>query len=506
MTDAPIKGYEYQALFFLIELMKLKTSDYHELVTFECSETKVVDDVIVRYFDEGILDRDTGKYVKVDYYQLKYHVSQNGAFSSESLLDKSFTGTAEPILKRLYGVYKRFIDDKSGEFRLNIVSSWTWDHRDTLSEYLREGRFAGNFERDFLRCSDRSKMGKVRRDFVSVLGISAEKVVEFLSCLRFRLGKGISDLSETLNEQLKMSDLKLLPNTSSNEYTYLPWMLYRQGKNEFDKSRLDDVIKTEGLQKTEHSDFSELSLCSMKMGFRRPKELRAAHLDITELFDGRFPIEDSVWKTEIPERVKEFLFSSTVENLSRPLCLFFDCHLSIAFLAGALSDLKKGMDIIPAQKIPVTGYELWTRPAGSPKDFLWNCQPSDQEVREGKEVVIGVSVSQPINKYLDGYLESGVSLLDAPKYVFKPSSGVGRTSIANGEEAWHLSENLAILLRETLPSRCRKLHVFLAVPAAMAFMLGDTFRGIAPEIQLYEYDFEGTQGETRYKPSINVTI
>lgn len=69
---------------------------------------------------------------------------------------------------------------------------------------------------------------------------------------------------------------------------------------------------------------------------------------------------------------------------------------------------------------------------------------------------------------------------------------------------WQLGERLGIHLRETLPAGCRKVHLFFSVPAALAFILGDSLRNVVPEIQLYEHDFEGRNIERRYYPSVKL--
>jgi hypothetical protein len=141
---APQKGYSYQGLFFWLCALRLKTNDFVESVTLECPKVHVVDDVVVCYAEGGVLDHTTGLRIETDYYQLKYHVSQNGAFSSGSLLDPGFSNTAESMLKRLYRTYESLLEH-SVTFRLNIVSNWGWDHGDALARYLREGRLRENF-------------------------------------------------------------------------------------------------------------------------------------------------------------------------------------------------------------------------------------------------------------------------------------------------------------------------------------------------------------------------
>lgn len=498
---APQKGYSYQALFFWLSVLQLKTNDYVESLTLECPEVNVVDDVVVCYAEDGIADRAVGSRIETDYYQLKYHVNKNGAFSSESLLDPKFSNTAESMLKRLYKTYGEFLRH-SDRFRLNIVSNWGWDHRDALSGYLQEGRLRGNFEDDFLSKGKQSALGKVRERFVVELGVPAEEVMRFLAYVRFDLGDSIERLTQRLAPELRLAGLKPLdPQISYLIYDDLAWKLFQQGKHRFDSERLDAMIEMEKLRQPTPTEDSEISIRSTPQMARRPRELQAAHLDVTDLFDGRFPRNEDSWNGDIPQEVKGFLFSEKVTALPKPLYLFFDCHLSIAFLAGNLANPKFGMRIVPAQKSTDIGYEFWRRPTGSPDGELWDCVPHGSV---GEEAILGVSVTHRIDQHLNAYLDATDELKPLPRLLFAPKTGVGRTSVRSGAEAWQLGESLGIYLRETLPARCRKVHLFFSVPAAMAFILGDSLRNVVPEIQLYEHDLEGETIEHRYYPSLKL--
>ena len=82
---------------------------------------------------------------------------------------------------------------------------------------------------------------------------------------------------------------------------------------------------------TEHS---EISIQSFSQFARRPRDLQAEHLDLRQFFDRRFPKDDSYWKKEIPEQISDLMLNEDLIDLPQPIHFFFDCHLSIAFLAG----------------------------------------------------------------------------------------------------------------------------------------------------------------------------
>ena len=489
-------GLDYQARFFWLCALKLRTGDLVETVTLETDAVKVVDDVSVTYGGNGILDRFTGGYVSTDYYQLKYHVDQGSAFSWEALLDPSFTRTKESLLKRFHKAYESLL--RKGEpFRLNLVSNWHWDHRDPMAKYLREGRL----HEGFYEGGNASRIGKVRWKFMEELDVSEGELVSFLSCLRLDLGKGLEDLAQRLEPELKLAQLKPLDlQTSAVEYDDLAWKLFRQGSNTFDRPIFEEIVEREKLRAPIPEQCSEISICTMPQMARRPRDVQAAHLDLTDLFEGRFPKDPSAWDRAIPQKVADFLLGEPVCELPQPLHLFFDCHLSIAFLAGNLFDPKFGIRIVPAQKSPLKGYEFWPPSVQSADDDLW-VLPEHGEI--GTEVVIGVSVTHPIEQHLFPYLQTG-GFGAAERLLFAPSAGIGHNSIREPEQAWLLGQSLGTKLRKILPAACRKMHFFYAGPAALAYILGNHLRHVTPEIQLYEHDLEGRRLDERYYPSVRL--
>ena len=78
------------------------------------------------------------------------------------------------------------------------------------------------------------------------------------------------------------------------------------------------------------------------------------------------------------------------------------------------------------------------------------------------------------------------------------------TAVSGGTHAWQLGYQLAEQLRERFPETCQTVHLFFAGPVALAYILGHTLRHITPNIQLYEYDFEGQHGDRTYYPSLRI--
>ena len=177
------KGDEYQAKFFWLKLLELRTEEYIESVTFESDEIPFVDDVVVSY-SEPIKDQLTGQQIVRDLFQCKYHMTQRGAFTHENLIDPSFINCQDSMLERLYNAYVNLSKELGSDaFRLYIVSIWDWDHQDVLADHLQEKEM---IRATFYEKGPRSRRGKARTKLADHLGISEEDLQAFLNTVRFK--------------------------------------------------------------------------------------------------------------------------------------------------------------------------------------------------------------------------------------------------------------------------------------------------------------------------------
>ena len=494
------KGDEYQARFFWLKLLELRTDDHIESVTFESDEAPFVDDVVVSY-GEPIKDRLTGKQVVQDFFQCKYHMKSGNAFTYKNLINPDFIYSKTSMLKRLHQAYLRILEELDADtFRLYIVSSWPWNPADILANHCHEEMLTSTFYEK----GPRTEEGKVRLELLEHLSesepISEEELRAFLSTIRFMLGRNLTDLEREMKSLLKSARLQPIdPTVTHIVYDDLPWKLFAQGRHSFDKEAFNRVIDEEKLEDPSSTEHSEISIQSFSQFARRPHDLQAAHLNLRQFFDGRFLKDNSYWKKEIPEQVSAFMLNEELIDLPQPIHLFFDCHLSMAFFAGHLISPKHGIQIIPTQKSG-SDYDLWESNTLNVGTVLWKYQIRG-EIDE--ELVLGISVTHQIQKEMDFYLETE-GLSDLPQILVRPTTGTGHKAIPEGSHAWQLGYQLDKQLREMLPNTCRKIHLFFAVPAALGYILGHTLRHIRPIIQLYEHDFEGQRYKERYYPSLRV--
>lgn len=490
-------GDEYQARVFWLKLLELRTNDYVKSVTLESDRVSFVDDVVVSY-REPIKDQVTGKReVVCDFFQCKYHMTQHGAFTHENLIDPKFINNQNSMLRRLYDAYVELSEELHPDaYRLYIFSNWHWANHDALAKHLHEETIRPTFYEN----GPRSAAGQVRSKFASHLSISEKELHAFLNTVRFTLGKHLVDLARDMEPRLKLAGLKPIdPTVTHIPYDSLPWELFAQGRNSFDKAGFYQLIHEEKLIAPSATEHSEFSIQSFAQFARRPTDLQVAHLDLLPLFDRRFPIADAYWKKEIPEEISAFMLDEKLMDVPQPIHLFFDCHLSIAFFAGHLVSPKHRIQIIPTQKNR-SDYTLWEQSTPDTDTDLWMFQTIG---KIDEEVILEISVTHDIQKQLRSYLlTQGYSEL--PHIRVAPIDGVGSHAVSGGPHAWQLGYQLATQLSERIPETCQTVHFFFAAPVALAYILGHTLRHITPNIQLYEYDFEGQRGDLTYYPSLRI--
>ena len=495
--NARRKGDQYQARVFWLKLLQMRTGDYIQSVTLESDQVSFVDDVVVSY-RKPIIERVTERQEIVhDFIQCKYHMTQRDAFTYENLIDPRFINCKDSMLKRLYDAYLHLSNELAeNTFRLYIFSNWHWDHRDALAAHLHEEMIRPTFYEK----GPRSKQGEVRTKLAAHLGISEDAFCPFFNAVRFTLGKDLTDLGKDMEPLIEMAQLQPIdPATIHNIYDNLTWELFGQGHNTFDEKTFNQMVREEKLIAPSSTEHSEISIQSFSQFARRPHDLQADHLDLLQFFDGRYIKSDSYWVKEIPEKISRFMLNEDLLDLPQPIHIFFDCHLSIAFFAGHLISPKHAIQIISAQKIG-SNYTLCEQNITDVETELWKFQTSG---KIGEELVVGISVTHPVETHLQPYLEAE-NLTDLPQILVYPIAGTHPKAVSDGDHAWQLGYQLAKRLRDMISNTCYKIHLFFAVPAALAYIFGHTLGHIAKVIQVYEHDFEGQRYQHRYYPSLQV--
>ena len=156
----------------------------------EHRQVEPVDDVVVYYAPPGVSDR--GALVDVDFYQVKYHVAMSGVVNHEVVIDPAWTGTKDPLLKRMAEAWKS-IGATHPRARMTLVTNWPWDPRCPLAPIIRDG---GWLDGKFLRASKRSNLGTIRSAWRRTCGLNGPDFAAFIGALRFSTSAVSNDQAE----------------------------------------------------------------------------------------------------------------------------------------------------------------------------------------------------------------------------------------------------------------------------------------------------------------------
>ena len=492
-------GTDYQYRFFWIQACRLFDDRPKAVaVEIETDNIKSLDDVAVHY--KGMFDgRDP---ISSDYYQVKFHVTANGAFTFESMIDPLFiSATSVSLLKRIHNAQLKLAPDGHG-CRFYIYSPWSPHPDDALSELvsLTDGHIRWE---NLAEGGERSAMGRIRSAWRKHLDLpSDEDLRVVLMPLRLSKGPTLVELGDTLNDKLQLAGLKSVSeNVMIHPYENLAEKLIQTGRRKLSRDEIETICKNEGLW----IGRTVLEPDALRIGIRSFLRF-AEHLEdetddmlcLLRHFDGRFIHHPSDWDNQVVPEVRDFLGRSV--NPGGRYLLHLPAHGSIAFLAGWCLNTKSGANVALVQT-GIHGREIW-RPinAGS--------SASDWQVRSvsahgtGNDLALAISATHDIEA-------------DTLHYVMKCLPSVSRiiccrlpipsnSSISDSTHASFLARRITGILKDerTDEERSGKLHLFFAAPNSLVFFMGQLSTSFGP-LTLYEYDLDKNV-KGAYSPSINL--
>jgi hypothetical protein len=466
-------------------------------VTFEANGPKAFDDVVVKY-DPPVV-RSGPERVSAEYHQVKWHVQTGGRFGYEDFVDPDFIGAQTfSLLERLYQA--RQTAPSSAHFA--FLTTYRIKDGDQLAELISGHDRTLLIERLFDGTTDRSRMGKVRKRWREHLKLSTND--ELKAVVR---GLRVLDAHRTLEELRTQINLKatvvgvLACNAAESDFRYdeLARQLKVRQLSSLNREAFLQLCRDEGLlveRATVPDPFLPIAIRSF-LGASADIVGAAPEntLLLTDHFRQRYLHDDREWQRDIRPKVEAFLRDAVKKSAN--LRIILDAHASIAFLAGAVLDLKSGVHTQLVQKGRV-GARTWRADDGTAAKGP-RFDVADESLGTGREIAIAISVSQPVvaqaRAYVAAHLPNVGKLLS-----FAVPAGPGQQSVAGGEHAAALAEqvsNHVRMLKAADPDAV--VHIFAACPNSFLFFLGQHHQGIAPCI-VYEFDFDRKQHKT-YQPS-----
>lgn len=502
--NARIQGDEYQACFFWLQVCRLFAPHTKvKKVAYEADNVKSFDDVVV-YYSEPQVDMNNNP-VFTDYYQIKFHVTKNGAFTLNGLIDPAFINAESvSILQRLHNAQKVYAPNGTGS-RFYLVAPWIIHPDDELSKiitcYDSEIRIDKLFDN-----RPATKMAKIRKALKGHLGINSDDELKKI-LMPLRIWENFFNsyrLLERLSTDLLYAGFEPIQNNSLiNPYTDLIRKLFARGVKEFTKESIIEICQQEKLYTGVKTSCISSTPLGIRSFYRRAECMNDETTDmlcLLKYFDNRYILDNQLWNSKILPELQMF-FSNSVKT-GQLYSLYLDTHGSIAFAAGHFLDPKVGAEAYPVQK-STKGRQLWI-----PDNQIDNKNYTDWTIKDdlrdmdGTDIVLALSITHDICNWVEGYVkETEISA----KYVIHNllSDNISNLSIVDGSHAWILANKISGLIRKIKATeRKAHIHIFAAAPNGFMFFLGQLSRSFG-KCTIYEYDFDNRY-DGSYFPAITL--
>ena len=466
-------------------------------VTFEANGPKAFDDVVVKY--DPPVARSGSERVSAEYHQVKWHVQTGGRFGYEDFIDPNFIGAKSfSLLKRLHQA--RRTAPASAHFA--FLTTYRIKDGDPLAYLISGHDKTLLIERLFDGTTDKSRMGKVRKCWREHLKLTTDD--ELKTIVRgLRVLDGYRSLEELRSEiNFKAQIVGVLACSAADSdfrYDELARQLKVRQLNTLNRESFLQLCRDEGLlveRTVEPDSFLPIAIRSFLGPAADIVGAAPEHtLLLTDDFRHRYLQDDREWQRDIRPKVETFL-RAAVRKCTR-LRLILDAHASIAFLAGAVLDLKSGVQTELVQKGRV-GARTWRADDESAARGT-RFKIVDDDIGRSRDIAIAISVSQPVTAQTRAYVAA--QLPDVGKLIsFAMPTGPGQQNVAGGEHAAALAEQVSNYVREVRVNDFDAIvHIFAACPNSLLFFLGQHHQAIAPCI-VYEFDFD-RQAHKTYQPS-----
>jgi hypothetical protein len=408
---ARLAGDDYQHLYswwHALELLDLHAGVKE--VWIEDDRAGSFDDVTVHY---EAASRRAGRF-----YQVKYHVDQRSAYSTDAFLDRT---SGSSLLQKFWRTWQK-IASTGRDPLLVLFSNWSWDSADALGGCI-DGR-DGSFKPDFLSASDRSDVGKLRVRWQTECGGSAGEFAAFVATLQLRLGStnAAADVGERVAERMRNHGLK---DDESALFVasgiVRDWI--KNGTRRLTKELLESLLAVKDLHAKEPERSVTVYMETIK---KRRFDLEPDYLlDWRKHFSGtdyersHRIVDPALWNGRmLPElqSLEERINRETSAQLIRARGL---SRLSAWFAFGNVFSRVAGYEIEIQQ-----GISLWRTDARPSPDFKLTPSRTPEVPKSASGLAVGLSVTGSLVPDMRTYLSS-ISF-DGGVLELEPAQGSSR--------------------------------------------------------------------------------
>lgn len=451
---------------------------------------KAFDDILIEY-DPAQAPRDhEGAPIRIEHVQCKWH-TRAGTFGYQDLVEPAFINASRhSLLQRVHQAQVTYAPAGNG-LRFELKTNWRIRCGDPLLDLIGKSNDAIDINQLFSGKTDRSRMGKVRKLWRDHLGINDSALQKTVHAFAIaETPESLMTLRQRLDDRFAVVGLKRVsPSCSAFLYDDLIVKLMAQGCVSFDQNSFREMARREGIftDSAEVEDVPWIGVRSFMHPIDRLENRCRRILDLVPYFDGRYIQTEADWKGRVSPELRTFLLD-TARSRDR-LRLVLDTHVSLAFAAGALLNVKSGKRVEIEQR--TGGRRFWSMDDNE-LDPTWPRFIFEDETIPGggNEIAVATSlthnVSPGVRNFVRGRLPRVGWILHA-RIEGEPS----QKSVHCGQHAWQLAESVVrhVLAVRSQGHRASPVHVFVAGPNGFAFFLGQQL-AIGPTC-VYEWDFEG---------------
>ncbi len=485
---ARLKGDDYQHLFSwgrALELLRPAREVAHVRV----------EDPLAWSVDDVTVTRTPGSGLADDFFQVKYHVDQRSAYSTDTMVEKNGRTS---LLQKFWNTYRSLAVRRADKAVLHLVSNWSWDSRDPFGECIsgEDGSIGDNFFAE----SERSAVGRVREKWARHLGVSGDDLVPFVRALRVRLGHGSAqDLRQQLADAMEFRGL-----AHDEEALIIATGIVRRwittSIGPIDRATMDRVLAEHRLVLASGQPSSALvvmnTITSPFLGVA-PDYL----LDWCSLFEGSagrrgHQLRDpDGWNTLLlPQlrKVEERIKTQTAARLIRlrgaaRLAPWIALGNAFPEVGGYVLEVDQRGARWRTDATPSASFQLVETPAadqtpGGPSDV----------------VAVGLSITDGVGNDVAAFLAANP--IAGHVRVFAPRGGPSSSALGSAADASAFAQQAQRLVRDAVRTAgARRVLLFYCGPATGACFLGHWLNSVAGEIVIIEHQQPG------YAPTFTFT-
>ncbi len=479
---ARLAGDDYQHLYAWQFVLELKMPHKNvRLVTIEDARAGSVDDVTVQY--------EPGTSMPSRFYQVKYHVDQRGAYSTDELIAHE-PGEAS-LLEKFWRSWKLLNGQEPGRaIELYLVSNWSWDVNDKLRSCI-NGHDTGLTD-VFFTATPLSDIGKLRRRWQNALQAPDQDFEAFMRCLRFNLGFDCGEeLAQRVAERMEWLGLK----------SGIPDLLVAVG-----------IVRNWIKSKRQQIDLAELEAALEAHDLYRPKEAeRCVSIYLTTIKEQKFEIEPDYildWRDQFignPNKKGHQLTDPSawndrllpdLEALEARVNQETDCRLVRARGLARLSAwFAFGFTFSEVARYTIEvdqRGQLWRTDAKPSPDFRLMITSETGSLDgerldgEGATVAVGISVTGSLDEDVRRALQERTEQVSA-LLLLRPARELGATCFQSAGDVAAFADKVKEVVRPFVKKwQAKRILLFYFGPLSGACFLGHKLNAVCQEIQVME--------------------